>query len=178
MKHIHKITFTGFIAFATFLVFSSCNKNDVAYETVYSELYSIKLEGQIGDAVIDYDNQSIFAKIFSENYAAIELIELSVSMNANTSVNVGETIDFSNSDTQELTISAESGGGSKTYIITIEKFTSPPFVGEWTISSAYADRIRIHHLWTTSWWEENHVDAYDLVDSWWNPWGGRRILEL
>lgn len=26
-------------------------------------------------------------------------------------------------------------------------------------------------MWTTSWWEENHVDAFDLVDSWWNPWG-------
>lgn len=171
MKHINKIFSISLVAVFVLLVGNSCDKDEVKYETIYSELFEIKLEGQVGNAVIDYENRIVSATIYSKDYANIELIDLVVSKSATTSINIGEAIDFSSSDSQDLTITAETGGSTKTYTINISKFLSPSFVGNWTMSTAYEDPVRFHQLWVTSWWEENHVDAFNLVDSWWNPWG-------
>jgi hypothetical protein len=170
MKHPYKLLSIRIIVVFVLLAGYSCDENEVEYDTIYSELYEIKLEGQIGNAVIDYENKTISATIYAENYAAIEILELAVSKNATTSISIGETIDFSTSDSHDLTITAETGGSTKIYTINIEKFTAPPFVGDWTVSSEYADQIRLHLMWVTSWWEGDYVGAWNLVDSWWNPW--------
>lgn len=171
MKYINNIISVSLIAVFMLLFGNSCEKEGLEYKNVYCELFNIKFEGQIGDVIIDRENQTISAKIYSDSYAAIELVDLTISQNATSSIPAGATIDFSNTDTQDLIISAASGGNTKTYTINITKFLEPPFVGNWTISSAYEDHIRIHLIWITSWWEGNHVDAFNLVDSWWNPWG-------
>lgn len=171
MKYINKTISISLITLFILFVCNSCDENNVEYETIYSELFEIGLQGQVGNAIIDYENKTVSVKIYAEDYAAIELKKLIASKDATTSILEGETIDFSTSDTKDLTITAANGGNTKTYTIKIEKFTSPPFVGNWTISSEYEDRIRIHLMWITSWWEGSHVDAFDLVDSWWNPWG-------
>jgi len=125
MKKITKILFTFLFAVSALFICISCDKDDFEYENVYSELFDIALDGQVGDAILKPADQIILARVYSENYAAVELLDLTVSNGATTSVKVGETIDFSASDSQDITVTAEIGESTKTYTITIKKVSSP-----------------------------------------------------
>ena len=143
MKKINKLIYICLFAALVLFIGNSCTENSIEYENVYSELFDIKLEGQIGAPVIDYENKTISIRVYSENYAAIELRDIAISKNATTSIPVGGTIDFSTSDSQDISITAEIGGSIKTYTITIAKFTAPPFVGNWEMGSG-EERFRFH----------------------------------
>ena len=125
MKKITKILFTSLFAVSVLFVCNSCDKNDLKYENVYSEIFDMKLEGQVGDAILKPADQLILARVYSEDYTAVELLDLTVSFGATTSIQVGETIDFSASDSQDITVTAEIGESTKTYTITIKKVSSP-----------------------------------------------------
>ena len=126
MKKITKILFTSLFAVSVLFVCNSCEKNEFEYENVYSELFDLELDGQVGDAILKPADQLILARVYSEDYAAVELLDLTVSNGATTSVKVGETIDFSSSTSQDIIITAEKGDSTKTYTITIKKVSSPP----------------------------------------------------
>ena len=79
MNKISKIFCKTLFLVATLFITNSCDENNIEYETVYSELFEIQLQGQVGDAKIDYENQTIFLKVFAEDYTAIELKKLIVS---------------------------------------------------------------------------------------------------
>lgn len=125
MKKITKILFTFLFAVSALFICNSCDKDDFKYENVYSELFDIELDGQVGDAILKRADQIILARVYSEDYTAVELLDLTVSMGATTSIRVGETIDFSASDSQDITVTAEIGESTKTYTITIKKVSSP-----------------------------------------------------
>jgi len=171
MKKIPKILYKALFLVATLLIANSCDENNIEYESVYSELFEIQFQGQVGDAIIDYENKTVSLKVFAQDYSTIELNKLIVSKDATTSISEGEIIDFSTTNTIDITIAAANGSNTKTYTVNMERFTSPPFIGNWTVSSDYADPVRIHLMWITPWWEDSHVDAFNLTDSWWNPWG-------
>ena len=126
MKSIPKLVFIGLFAVSALLMFNSGEKYFVEYENVYSELLDIKLEGQVGDPVFRYKDLLVIVRVYSEDFSAIELIDITVSYGATTSIQTGETLDFSSSNTQEITITAEKGGSTKTYTIQLKKVSTPP----------------------------------------------------
>ena len=125
MEKITKILFTSLFAVSVLFICNSCDKNDFEYENVYSELFDIELAGQVGNAAFKYDDQIALIRVYSENYAAVELVDITMSIGATSSIQVGETFDFSASDSQDITITAEIGESTKTYTITIKKVSSP-----------------------------------------------------
>jgi len=126
MKSIPKLIFIGLFAASALFVFHSCEKYFVEYENIYSELLDIKLEGQVRDPVFKYKDLLVIVRVYSEDYSAIELNDITVSYGATTSIQAGETLDFSSSDTKEITITAEKGGSIKTYTIQLKKVSTPP----------------------------------------------------
>ena len=125
MKSIPKLIYIGLFAVSALFVFNSCEKYFVEYENVYSELLDIELEGQVGDPIFKYKDLLVIVRVYSEDYSAIEMIDITVSYGATTSIQAGETLDFSSSDEQDITITAEKGGSSKTYTIRMKKSPAP-----------------------------------------------------
>ena len=126
MKKIPKILYKALFLVATLLIANSCDENNIEYESVYSELFEIQFQGQVGDAIIDYENKTVSLKVFAQDYSTIELNKLIVSKDATTSISEGEIIDFSTTNTIDITIAAANGSNSKTYTVNIcLLYTSP-----------------------------------------------------
>jgi hypothetical protein len=102
-KLLHILILLGFT-----IVLSSCLKDDHFGKSSYNTLYSFVLEGQLGNATIDQNNNTVTINIDTTvDVTSLALMSYSISNFAAISPEVGETLDYS--DTAYCTVTSESG---------------------------------------------------------------------
>jgi hypothetical protein len=113
------------------------NKDDAHRER---DLLEIKLQGQMGTAVIERDGDDAKATLFvypqgDFSYAAVKVEGVAVSAFATASVGTGDALNFSNPERKaEITVTSESGE-SLDWVIYVKEY-DPFYVGTWSIVDA------------------------------------------
>lgn len=135
-----RIIFISCAAMAMLAV--SCTKTiDKEVPSNEVSLLELKLEGQMGTAVIERDGQDASATIYIMQrddypYSAVTVEGIVVSRFATASVSAGETLDFSNPERKaRITVTSESGK-SLDWWIYIEPYDAF-YVGTWKIDGIF-----------------------------------------
>ena len=128
----------GLILAAALLALTSCVKTiDKVLPGNERSLLEIKIQGQLGKAVIERDEDECSATVYvmamaDYPYAAVPVEGIVVSEGATPSVQKGGTLNFSNPERRaKITVTSESGK-SLDWFIYLETY-DPFYVGEWRI---------------------------------------------
>jgi hypothetical protein len=163
MKKI-KYLFVSMLAAGAVISCSKTIDNDDAHRE--RDLLEIKLQGQMGTAVIERDGDDAKATLFvypqgDFSYAAVEIEGVAVSAFATASIGMGDALNFNNPERRaKITVTSESGE-SLDWSIYVQEY-DPFYVGVWSIVD-----VKLHcdqtvsgsgvSNWDTQWW--NHTEA-------------------
>lgn len=128
------------------------------------DLLEIKLQGQMGTAVIERDGDDATATLFilpgeGFSYSAVRVDGIAVSAYATANVGSGDVLNFSNPERKAELIVTSQSGESLEWTIYLQTY-DPFYVGTWTVAD-----VKLHcdqnisgsgnGVWDTQWWNRN-----------------------